>query len=387
MRSLQKHQRGYSLAEILVVLAVSTVVMIVAYDIIDDAMRTSLYVESHNNLAQLAQRPVNTMQTEVYQNKAVFDGSASAIGSAYLTRFTTPPAYPGAWPACSASGCGGTSATVPALPPLQVNSLLPIPDASNVMQPDSGTGASRTTGNILFITRQLPPVLIPYDHDNNPLTPNINFPADRYRFEIYYLTRNNNRAFGSAAYSVDLIQARSIDFADYFQLNALIGAGGSFSAAQKTQIVNGLTAAGINIAWDPMNQPVTNAFYSIGASGTMTLKSGQGIWVYSAKSMLPELQGGSISGKIVYSVGFRPTATTTFPISGVGYDTTGTQVMGIQIPKYAVVDSTLPSFPSGFEVKIVGSGAARKVLLRLVLLSNYKAGKYEAQEGFIVSAS
>ncbi|HUJ14081.1 MAG TPA: prepilin-type N-terminal cleavage/methylation domain-containing protein [Thermoanaerobaculia bacterium] len=387
MRTIQKNQRGYSLAEILVVLAVSTAVMILCYDIIDDAMRTSLYVESHNNLTQLAQRPVNFMQNEVYQNKVIFDATTGSVGPGYLTRFTSPPAYPGAWPSCASGGCGGATTTLPALPALYNNSALPITDTSGVLGPDAGTGAARMTGNILFVVRQLPPILIPYDHDNNALTANINFPADRYRFEMYYLTKKTTRSFGSTSYYLDLIQARSIDFADYFQLNPVIGASSWLNATGKAQIVNGLAAAGINIAFDPSNQPVTNAFYSIGATGTMTLQSGQGIWIYTAKSMLPEFSGGSISGKILYSVGFRPSATTRFPISGVGFDSSGNQVLGVPIPKYAVFDSTKPELPSGFEVKLVSSGGARKIILRLVLLSNYKAGTYEAQEGFAVAST
>jgi prepilin-type N-terminal cleavage/methylation domain-containing protein len=377
VQSRRNQQSGYTLAEILVVLAISTVIMILCYDMIDDAMRTSLFVESHNNLSQWAQRPVNVMQTEVYQNKVVFD-SSNAQAAAYLTRFTTPPAYPGAYPACGGGGCGGPAAALPTFPAMQANSMLPILEPSNVMAPDAGIGAQRMTGNILFIVRQLPPVMIPYDHDSNAGTPNVNFPADRYRFEMFYLTRDTTRPFGSAGYYVDLIQARSIDFADRFQLDPLIncvsGAGSCFTAAQKTTIVNGLTAANIRVAWDPMNQPVTTAFYNVSNTGALTLQAGQGIWLFSSKSLIPELKGPAISGKVLFSVAFRPTSTTTYPIRDV-------------VPKYAAYDATTPAFPSGFEVKVVGAGAARKVLVRLVLMSNYKAGKYESQEGFVISSS
>ena len=242
------------------------------------------------------------------------------------------------------------------------------------MGPDA-VGGTRFTGNILLIARQLPPVLIDYDHDNNVNTPNVSFPADRYRFEMYYLSRNTSRPFSTASYSLDLIQARSVDFADYFQLNPLIGSGGSFSAGQKTSIISGLAAAGLQIAWNPMNQPADNAFYSMdAATGAFTLRANQGIWIYSAKSLLPEFGGGSVAGKMLYTVGFRPTATTKLPIRDA-------------LPKYAVFDSTMPEFPSGFEVKIVGSGAARKVLLRLVLVANYGVTKMDSQEGFVISSS
>lgn len=387
MRRTLNTQRGYTLMEILVVVAISSVVLILCYQLIEDAMKTSLFVESHNRLAEFAQRPVNFMQAEVYQNRAVFQGDA--IGTGYLARMlcsiTTPPggcaapgAYPtGGWPNCSGGSCGAgvVGWTPAALPTIQANSLLPILDASNVMGPDAGTGAARMTGNALLIVRQLPPLLIDYDHDNNVNTPRIKFPADRYRFELYYLSRKTTRPFSTAGYYLDLIQARSIDFADYFQLNTLIGAGGTMSGQAKTDLIAGLNAGGLHLSWNPMNQTVSNAFYSMdAATGAFTLRANQGIWIYSAKSLLPEFGGGSVAGKMLYTVGFRPTATTKLPIRDA-------------LPKYAVFDSTMPEFPSGFEVKIVGSGAARKVLLRLVLVANYGVTKMDSQEGFVISSS
>ena len=95
MQRRRNQQSGYSLMEILVAMAVSTVVIIIAYDLIDSAMRTALFVESHNSLSQWAQRPINFMQTEIYQNKTIFDGANVGSGTGnYLTRFTTPPTYP-----------------------------------------------------------------------------------------------------------------------------------------------------------------------------------------------------------------------------------------------------------------------------------------------------
>ncbi len=383
MRHAIRRQHGYTLAEILVVVAVSSIVMIVAYDLIESAMRTSLFVESHNNLAQLAQRPVNFMQGEVYQNKIIFQADSAGIGNAYLTRFTTPPTYPGAWPSCGASGCGGPATTVPTMPPMQVNSLLPIVDTTNTLGPDPGTGAQRLTGNILFLVRQLPPLLIPYG------SPTVFFPADRYRFELYYLTQNTTRPFYTSNYYVDLIQARSIDFADYFQLFPLIDNNGSpaFSPAQITQIINGLSAAGLGVAFDPTNQPVTNAFYKITSTGHMTLQSGQGIWIYQAKSLLPEFAGGSVSGKMVYTVGFRPSATTVFPTLSNYNTSSSSYVPKDPIPKFAIYDTSIPAFPSGFEVKLVGAGSAEKVLLRLVLLSNYGTSKMDSQEGMTIASA
>jgi prepilin-type N-terminal cleavage/methylation domain-containing protein len=143
MRGQKNPQSGFTLMEIMIVVAISTVLMILCYNLVDDAMRTSFFVESHNNLSQWAQRPLNFMQTEVFQNKTVFDGTT--VGAAYLTRFSTPPSYPGAWPACTGSaGCGGTAATVPALPAMQANSLLPLTDSSNIMAASAGSHSLRS---------------------------------------------------------------------------------------------------------------------------------------------------------------------------------------------------------------------------------------------------
>jgi hypothetical protein len=278
-------------------------------------------------------------------------------------------------------------AQLPAAVPVNADYKLPIVDPSNLIAPDAGTGVQRFTGNCLLLARQLPPLLIDFDHDSNAGTPNVKFPVDRYRFEFYYLSQNTRRQFANATYYLDLIQARTIDFADYFQLNPLIGQGGSLSPAQKQQLATQIGAqmalAGVTRAWDPTpNIAVASSIYTLNTTtncpanpcyGTLTAQANPPLTLYAAKSLLPEFGGGSISGKMIYSVAIR-TATIRLPIRDA-------------VPRYAVYDVASPNFPGGFEVKIVGSGAVRKTMLRLILVANYGVTKMDSQEGFVISSS
>ncbi|HEV7240821.1 MAG TPA: prepilin-type N-terminal cleavage/methylation domain-containing protein [Thermoanaerobaculia bacterium] len=350
-------QRGVTLIELLIVLAISTVVMIIAYDLLQDAMATTLALESRNELTTLTQRPMNAIQNAIYQAQRVFIDDAA--GLAYYDRIRTQ---------------------LPAGMAPAPNTLLPRIDT--LITPDTGTGANRRTGNCLLISRQLPPIYVNYDHDNNAGTAQVPFPIDRYRFELFYLSRTTERFFTSN-YSVDIVRARTIDFADYFQLRPLIGlgAGSTFSATQRTQIGNGLGVNGLTRAWDPTGGLLpTAAFYTINTgTGAMTLQANPTLNVYSASSMTSGLGGGSVTGKIDYTVGYQQSF-------GVPFD--AIQNTRHPIPYFAAPDSGQPSFPSGFEIKVIGAGGAQQVVARLVMLGNYTIGgsRIDSQSGLVIAA-
>jgi prepilin-type N-terminal cleavage/methylation domain-containing protein len=358
MSSGRAGQRGVTLIELLIVMAISSAVMLIAYELLEDAMRTTLALESRNQLTTLTQKPVNSIQNAAYQARVVFIDDTS--GQAYLTRIT--------------SQLPSTMQPAP-------NTLLPRVDDS--MGPDAGNGVARRTGNCLLIARQLPPVFVNYDHDQNNGTAQVPFPIDRYRFELFYLTRTA-KAFATAPYSVDLIRARTIDFADRFQLRPLIdNSGGNtpiFNAAQQTQIANGLLANGITRAWDPTTGLLpTAAFYTINTSnGDMTAQPNPTLNLYSVGSMTSGLGGGSIAGKIDYSVAYLQGG-------GVPFDTV--QNARNPVPYFAAYDTTLPNFPSGLEVKVIGSGGAQRVVARLVMLGKYTIGgaRVDSQSGTVIA--
>jgi prepilin-type N-terminal cleavage/methylation domain-containing protein len=344
-----RNQRGFTLMEMLVVVALSAVVMIIAYNLIDDAMKTTLNVESHNQLSQIAQRPINSMLTEIYQARVIFQNDA--VGTSFLTRINN-------------------TTNIPAAQAILTDFTLPTIDTTaTTFAPDAA--AAPRVGNCVLILRQLPPLPINYTVGAST----ISFPADIYRFELYYLNRNSSRRFNPASSSTyDLMLWRSVPFADYQQLLTIKSP--AFVQSQWTTIINGLSAQGITVAVDSSGASgATAAFYTIGSTlNTLTLAANQAITRDVLRSVIPEIAGGSIGGKINYSIAYTASATALAARDPV--------------PKYAVLDSSKPNYPGGLEVKVIGAGVSQKVLLRLVVLSSYAANRTDSEEGFaIVSRS
>jgi len=329
--------------EITVVLAIVSVIMIVVYGLIEETLKVTLFNESHDDLAILSQKAVNTLQAEILQTKLAFQ--EDTLGSGYRTAFAVP-------------------ADITVMP----NSLMPVFDADGEIEPDPA--ATRFTGNALLIARQLSPLSIMYDHDAKKATPDIEFLADRYRFEYFYLAKKTVKSFGGSGQTLDLMMTQSGEYADYFQLS-------SMSSTALKSLSQKLIDTGIARAWDP-GQAIGTAFYPLADAtdgdfnGALNNPS---IAAVKTISLLPGLMGGRVSGRIDYSVGFIPTSPATpFPIPS-------------PVRVFAQADATKPAFPSGFEVKIVGPARNRRVMTRVVLMGNYLAKKYESQEGFVITAA
>jgi len=333
-----------SLIEILVVLSVVSALMIITYKLLEDAMHASMFGESHNDMIIMTQRAVNRLQSEIMQSRVAYQEDAT--GSAYRAALQLPGL------------------------PKWTDTLLPVFQTETTLDPDAGNGPDRRAGNSLLIVRQLEPLSVMYDDDGKPGTPDVEFLADRYRFEYEYLITSAGQSFGGTGFFVDLMESRSVEFADYFQLKSL-------TAAQMKLVVPKIQAAKITRAWDA-GQPIDTAFYDLapaaaGAFGPALNKPQ--IAIASTTTLLPGLGGGRISGRIDYSVVFTPTA----PIKPFN--------IAHKMFFYAQPDSTHPKFPAGFEVKIAGPSGHRKVAVRLVLMANYRAGTYESQQGFVTTAA
>ena len=327
----RRHVRGFSLIEVTVTLAVVSALMLIVYSIMDQTLRASMFNESHNDLIIMSQRAMNAMQTETVQARQVFQEDAD--GAAYRSALQIPSRFPQWTP-----------------------SLLPIlQTGDDTMTPDTTT---RYTGNSYFIVRQLEPMSIFYDDDGDARTPDVEFLADRYRFEYFFLSTNASRKFSSSPYTLDLMQSTSIEYADYFQLSNLARAGVQSIGAK-------LITAGITRAWNP-GQPLASAFYTIPANGVWGAAINQpAIAVASTISLFPELGGGRISGRMDYSVAF------------------GTYKLPMRIAMYG----TTINPPAGFEVKIAGPAKSRKVMTRVLLMSRYAVNTYEAQQGFVTTSA
>lgn len=332
----KRDQRGFSLIEMSVTLAIVSVLMIVVYSMIDQTLRVTMFNESHNELTLMSQKAVNSIYSELVQTRMVFQ--ENALGASYRGALQLSPLFP-AW----------------------TDSLLPVVQTSTVIAPDTNT---RFTGNSLLLARQLEPVSVTYDHDGLANTPEIQFLADVYQFEYVYLTRVTRPAFASSGYSLDLVMSTSIQYTDFFQLSG-VGSGPALG-----RLVQKLIARGLTHAWDP-GQPLATAFYTLAGATDGTFNAALAnprIDLATARTLLPGLRGGRISGRMEYSVGF------------------GSYPLRTPIRLFAPVDAARPGFPSGFEIKIAGPTGSRQVMTRLVLMSHYGARHYESQQASAIIA-
>lgn len=338
------NERGFSVIEMVIVLAVVSGLMLIVYSMLDETVHATMFNESHNDLTVATQRAVNALQTEVVQSRTVYE--ENTVGAGYRTALAPAPAS--VW-------------TTTRLPILQSDPLL---------APDTGTGTSRFTGNSLLVARQLAPLSVLYNDDGNAATPDVELLVDRYRFDYFYLARDTSKSFSGSGFVLDLKEASSDEYVDYFELNSL-------GSVKLRRAIPRVQAAGFARAWNP-GQPIASAFYDLAgaADGTFDAAiSAPSITVAKTVSLLPELRQPQISGRMSYSVAFTPSAPAApFPIK-------------TPIASYAQPDPSLPGFPAGFEVKIVGPQGTRKVMTRLLMMAHYQARSYEAQQGFVTTAA
>ncbi|MGZ5431541.1 MAG: PulJ/GspJ family protein [Thermoanaerobaculia bacterium] len=353
-------QRGFSLMEITVVLAIVSFVMILVYSLIEETMQVTMFNESHNELAILSQSAVNTLQFEVQQAKVAFE--EDSLGAAYRSAMILP--------------AGVT---------VWKDSLLPVFDTSVDAQIGPDPKTQRYTGNSLLIARQLPPASITY---KNVAGSTVEFLADIYQFEYFYLAQSKTKSFSGSGMTMDLLMSQSERYADEFQLTSL--ADGEAALIVQTMLKD--KKLNVTHAWTP-GAPLASAFYPLAdatdgefdkavknpkiATGRTTtlLRPFFGVSnpLEDQPGDLPEfrLDGGvGISGGILYSVGFG-----SFPLP-------------VPMRQFAQPQPLSPGFPAGFEVKVAGPARNRKVMTRVVLMSHYGAKKtYEAQQGFVVTAA
>lgn len=312
-------EQGVSLPEVLVVLALMSVVALIFNQLYIGTIQTTMFLESHNDLAIFGQQAVNTIKLETMQSRGLFQNDT--IGQGYLAALALPTEL--------------TAIT---------GSRLPTANANGIFEPDSGTEIF--TGNSMLQARQRPPVLTNVDHDGDSSTANVEFLADRYRFQYFYLTKRTDHAVRGVGFRLDLMRFESDDYADYFQLDSL-------PATFRDAVAADLYAEGVRFAWDA-GAAAGSAFYSISDTGAMTAVPDHTIAAAEIESLLPGMGGGRISGAMNYSVGIQkdPPFATKEPVSLFA----------------------LPSglFPSGFEVQMIGPTGARKVNMRLMLMAEVR---------------
>jgi prepilin-type N-terminal cleavage/methylation domain-containing protein len=325
-------ERGASFIEMMVAMTIMLVVSAIYYSLFIGTMDVNTFLESHNDLTTIGQRSVNVIKDEVSQSRLLYQ--EDTLGQSYLAVMVLPSL----WPKLSGS-------------------LLPIIDPDGVIQPDGGT---RRVGNSLLVVREELPLSIWIDHDSDINSPDVEFLVDLLRLEYFYLAYNYGRSFTNSGYYLDLIQARSVVYADYFQLTGLTPAVCQLVAVD-------LNSQGITTAWDP-TLTADQAFFSILPSGALNGPVSASIDMSDSSSLMPEFRGGRIQGSIEYSVGLHanPPLTTEDPVN--------------------LFAQKSGDFPSGFETLVVGPSATRRVFSRLVLVSEHK-GKFNSTANTVISTT
>jgi len=316
----------------MVALSLLMVTSALYYSLFIGTMDINVFLESHNDLTTIGQRSINIIKDEVGQSRVLYQ--EDTVGQSYRTALS-----------------------LPSLRPQLTGSLLPIVDPNGVIEPD---GATRRVGNSLLIAREELPLSTWVDHDADSNTPDVEFLVDLLRLEYFYLGYNNDRSFMGRGYYLDLIRTRSVVYADYFQLSGLTPAIGQLVAAD-------LNARGITTAWDPA-EAAGLAFFSISNTGLLSGPVATTIDMSDFESLMPEFRGGSIQGKIEYTVGVQADP----PLSTSDSVNLFAQRSG--------------DFPSGFETLIVGPSSARKVFSRVVLLSEHR-GKVTSAVNTVISTT
>lgn len=366
MRTRQRwpHQRGVTLMEMTVVTAIFSLIFIISYSLLEDTVKTSLFLEEHNDLPVYAQQAVNSIQRELLQARIVFEGTPLGVGSGYFSALTLPAQYP-----------------------LLTGSQMPILNPTGTLVPDaSGT---RFTGNCLLIARQLSPAVI------TGLSGGAKLLVDRYQFEFFYLTqRMTGQNFKGTGYWIDVIQAKSAIYADYTQVNAWANQLPTPpSAADKTRVATVLSTytevgSGISApttkAWNS-GALAPNAFYTISSTLGFSSVASPTIPLTSSASLAKGLAGGRVSGKMDYTVGFRPSGSARFDLSTDVTRADGTIQVRDPIPKYAEFLSANPLFPSGLEFLMVGPAGSRRILSRVVLMASY-GKRIDSKEALVITS-
>jgi prepilin-type N-terminal cleavage/methylation domain-containing protein len=369
-RKRSRRERGTTLMEMIVVVAIFSVVFIISYSLLEDTVKTSLFIEAHTDLPVYGQQAVNTIQRELLQTRTVYEGTAGSLGPAYFAALTLPAQYP-----------------------LLTDSQMPVLNPVGTLIPD--TAGTRFTGNCLLIVRQLAPAVVTNLANGCATSGTCKLLVDRYQFELFYLTKvTGGRSFSGTGYWLDAIQAKSAIYADFTQLTQwAAGLPVGTAAADKARVASVLsTYTEVNTglsgpatkAWDS-SAAAPSAFYTITATMGLTSIASPTIPLTTSVSLARGLAGGRVSGKMDYSVGFRPSAATRFNLSTDVTRLDGTIQVRDPVPEYAVFNPATPLFPSGMEFLMVGPAGSRRILTRIVMMSSY-IGHIDSKEAVVITS-
>ncbi|MCX5781831.1 MAG: prepilin-type N-terminal cleavage/methylation domain-containing protein [Elusimicrobia bacterium] len=299
--------KGVTLVELMMALAVLGIIIPAAVMLLSSVMKGFTGYEASINLKKNNQESVNRIYLRLGSSKRIFQRSnADYLGAINLT------------------GC----------PAVLSGSQLPVIQSTGTLSFGTTNYASVDYGNSLyFATNEGTLSLI--------ISTSVTKRMDFFQFNYYYLTTDNtNSIYETQSYR--LVEWRSIKYADLGQITSIS------DTTLRGQIIDAVRANGINYAWDTSSVGLNNAFATLGTASYTLIASHS---IPSSKvtvltKILTNIMGGYRYGVSPNSAGWAHAPRT--------------------VPLYATANG---SFPSGFEIGILGSTSGRKVLLRCVLVA------------------
>jgi type II secretory pathway pseudopilin PulG len=217
--------------------------------------------------------------------------------------------------------------------PILADTRLPVVDPAGRLEPD--TAGARRTGDALLLACE--------DRPREFVTGANRHRVDIVRFFAVYPTRRVGRVVDAMPDRLDLVRFASRPYVDRASLDAIT------DPAESVQVVLALRAGGITRAWTP-GALVSGSFFDLNATGTVDTTP--------------------VASPVIDTVAGVPER----PMLGDSNSSVAPNNPVLRVPAFAQLDNTIPSFPSGFEVKVVGPSGGRQVLVRLTLLTGANAG-------------
>lgn len=327
-----KSHRGVTLLEVMIVMAVFSIVAVGVFEVIQYMTVANLHMSAQNDLVDWGDSAVNTIKDDLMQSRLVYENDAT--GASYMARCAFP-----------AGRLPLTGSTMPTIDELGTFTADTVP--------------VQKTGNMLLFIRTLPAHVVTIPGS----VPPVRRAVDLYQFVAYYLTIAPGRPVGSRADSLALIQWESVRYADLGQINQI-----ALAAERQAVVMDLVNGQGVDYAWD-FSQPVTAAFWLLdGATGAV-----------AGAPENPHTIAELTDRKLIAQLGLG--------FAGAAWNPTPTWSVPDAVPGYAVASAAGDGFPHGFEIQIVGPAGARQVLVRLVLVKFIPVGNRLASQETVVIAN
>lgn len=317
--------RGLTLIEMMVSLAIFSVIALATMTFIISSLKVNFHVEAQTDVSNMGQQALDDLRGSLAQSKKLLDIDSGFLP---LVDLSAAPAPVG-------------EVRLPRIEP--AGSLSPRAGSKD------GPFQKDSVGNAILFVEALSPF-------QDPATKRL---IDRYRFVLYYVGKAEGR-IAHVPYALDLVRVESGAYADFTQLDAL-------DEESEHTIVAALEKAGVGYAWDPGAPPIAAFSRLSGARVQIPPEPQHRIAPANVVSALPGIgraQRGA--GMIGYSIAPND----------------GEVPIRTAVPKFARVDA---DFPHGFEVMVTGPSHGRKVFVRLVLAAEAQ-GRFFSREHQMMAA-